>query len=29
LYELLVLHRGWSLERYADWIARAITHALC
>ncbi|TCO19039.1 TetR family transcriptional regulator [Kribbella steppae] len=29
LYELLVLHRGWSLERYAAWIARAITDALC
>ena len=29
LYELLVLHRGWSLERYATWIARAITDALC
>ncbi|NMN99071.1 TetR/AcrR family transcriptional regulator [Antrihabitans stalactiti] len=28
LYELLVLDRGWSLERYADWIAHAITTAL-
>ncbi|HEY5857859.1 MAG TPA: helix-turn-helix domain-containing protein, partial [Aldersonia sp.] len=29
LYELLVLERGWSVHRYADWIARAITAALC
>ena len=28
LYELLVLGRGWSLDRYADWTARAITAAL-
>ncbi len=28
LYELLVVHRGWSLERYAAWIGRAITDAL-
>ncbi len=28
-YELLVLHRGWPLERYASWIGRAITDALC
>lgn len=28
-YERLVLSRGWSLERYADWLARAITSALC
>ena len=29
LYELLVLHREWPLERYATWIAAAMTHALC
>jgi AcrR family transcriptional regulator len=29
LYELLVLHREWPLERYTTWIAAAITHALC
>jgi AcrR family transcriptional regulator len=28
-YERLVLSRGWSRERYADWLARAITSALC
>jgi AcrR family transcriptional regulator len=28
LYELLVLQRGWPLERYAAWIGRAITDAL-
>jgi AcrR family transcriptional regulator len=28
LYELLVLGRGWPLDRYTDWIARAITAAL-
>ncbi|HJU01968.1 MAG TPA: helix-turn-helix domain-containing protein [Actinomycetes bacterium] len=28
LYELLVLARGWSLDRYADWIGEAITAAL-
>ncbi|MGW2665656.1 TetR/AcrR family transcriptional regulator [Nocardia tengchongensis] len=28
LYELLVLARGWSLDRYAQWIAHAITAAL-
>ena len=28
LYELLVLERGWPLERYAEWIARAVTAAL-
>ena len=28
-YERLVLSRGWPLERYADWLARAITGALC
>ncbi|MEU1210365.1 helix-turn-helix domain-containing protein [Nocardia sp. NPDC005825] len=27
-YELLVLARGWPLDRYARWIARAITAAL-
>lgn len=27
-YELLVIGRGWSLDRYADWIARAIITAL-
>lgn len=28
LYELLVLERGWPLDRYADWITNAITAAL-
>ena len=28
LYELLVVERGWPLDRYADWIAQAITAAL-
>jgi AcrR family transcriptional regulator len=28
-YERLVLHRGWSLERYTHWLADALTHALC
>lgn len=28
VYELLVLHRGWSLDRYAGWVARAITEAV-
>ena len=28
-YERLVLARGWPLQRYADWLARAITDALC
>ena len=28
VYELLVLGRGWSLDRYAEWTARAITAAL-
>jgi hypothetical protein len=28
LYELLVLERGWPLDRYAEWIARAVTAAL-
>ncbi|MFE3753563.1 hypothetical protein ACFXO9_04575 [Nocardia tengchongensis] len=27
-YELLVLARGWSLDRYAQWTAHAITAAL-
>jgi AcrR family transcriptional regulator len=29
LYELLVLQRGWSLERYGDHLTAAITTALC
>jgi AcrR family transcriptional regulator len=29
LYELLVMGRGWTLDRYAAWIARAITAAIC
>ncbi|MFG1906842.1 TetR/AcrR family transcriptional regulator [Kribbella sp. NPDC048928] len=29
LYELLVLHRGWSPERYRDHLAIAITTAIC
>ena len=28
LYELLVVERGWPLDRYADWIGRAVTAAL-
>jgi AcrR family transcriptional regulator len=28
-YERLVLHRGWSLDRYADWLTAAIVGALC
>lgn len=28
LYELLVLTRGWSLDRYSGWTARAISDAL-
>jgi AcrR family transcriptional regulator len=28
-FERLVLARGWSHERYAEWLARAITAALC
>ena len=28
LYELLVVERGWPLDRYAEWIARAVTAAL-
>jgi AcrR family transcriptional regulator len=28
LYELLVVERGWPLDRYADWIAQATTAAL-
>jgi AcrR family transcriptional regulator len=28
LYELLVVERGWPLDRYADWIGQAITAAL-
>lgn len=28
LYELLVLGRGWPLDRYAQWIAQAIIAAL-
>jgi AcrR family transcriptional regulator len=28
LYELLVLERGWALDRYAEWMGHAITAAL-
>jgi AcrR family transcriptional regulator len=28
-YERLVLTRGWSLERYSDWLARTIIAAIC
>jgi AcrR family transcriptional regulator len=28
-YERLVLQQGWSRERYASWLARAVTNALC
>ncbi|MEV0298469.1 hypothetical protein [Nocardia sp. NPDC050710] len=27
-YERLVLARGWSLDRYADWVAHAIISAI-
>ncbi|MEV0079171.1 hypothetical protein AB0H58_22440 [Nocardia neocaledoniensis] len=27
-YERLVLARGWSVRRYADWVARALVAAL-
>ena len=28
-YERSVLVRGWSLERYSHWLARAITAPIC
>jgi hypothetical protein len=28
-YERLVLSQGWPLERYAAWLSRAITSAIC
>ena len=28
-YERLVLDRGWTLERYQRWLARAVINALC
>jgi hypothetical protein len=28
MYELLVLRRRWSLERYARYVRDTITHAL-
>ena len=28
LYELLVFERGWSVERYAEWLGQAIIGAL-
>jgi AcrR family transcriptional regulator len=28
-YERLVLHRGWTHDRYTRWLTQAITHALC
>jgi AcrR family transcriptional regulator len=28
-YERLVLQRGWSHQRYADWLTQAIINALC
>jgi hypothetical protein len=28
LYELLVVERGWPLDRYAEWIGHAIAAAL-
>ena len=28
LYELLVVGRGWSLDRYAEWITSALIAAL-
>jgi len=29
IYERLVLTRGWPLERYSQWLAHAITSAIC
>jgi len=29
IYERLVLTQGWPLERYSQWLAHAITSALC
>lgn len=28
-YERLVLTQGWSLDRYTQWLTRAITNAIC
>jgi len=28
-YERLVLHRGWTLQRYADWLTKTLIDALC
>lgn len=28
-YERLVLQQGWPLQRYADWMSRAISSAVC
>lgn len=29
VYELLVLNRGWPLDRYTTWLARTLVSALC
>jgi AcrR family transcriptional regulator len=29
LYELLVLQRGWTLDRYTAWVTQAMTAAIC
>jgi AcrR family transcriptional regulator len=29
LYELLVLNRGWTVDRYTAWLARTLISALC
>ncbi|GAA1546937.1 hypothetical protein GCM10009741_58140 [Kribbella lupini] len=29
IYELLVLNRGWPLDRYTTWLTRALVSALC
>jgi hypothetical protein len=28
IYELLVLERGWSVDRYAEWLAHAMIAAI-
>jgi len=28
-YERLVLTQGWTLQRYSQWLAHAITSAIC
>ncbi|MBV9005632.1 MAG: hypothetical protein JO181_13310 [Solirubrobacterales bacterium] len=28
-YERLVLTRGWPLQRYSQWLTRAVTSVIC